>query len=268
MPTATCDTSASTISQRFAIALMNEIFVARNAFDAYLIISADAGSVTSIGASTVAYSALTRTVLSGSSHPMTMRFGLRKSCTAWPSRRNSGFDATETPSVGAPDSDSTRCTKRVEPTGTVDLLITTAPGRSTGAISRRDRFDERHVRRTVLAERRRDAQEDELGVVRRGRGANHELQAAACEAGLDELGQAVLEDRDLPLAEAGDAIGVDVSAGHVVTEVRQARGCRESDVAGTHHGDVHRLAPSCGVRGSNRPTLDVLSRVRSVPTPQ
>ena len=82
MPTATCDTSASTISHKFAIALMNEIFVARNAFDAYLIISADAGSVTSIGASTVAYSALTRTALSGSSHPMTMRFGLRKSWTA------------------------------------------------------------------------------------------------------------------------------------------------------------------------------------------
>ena len=37
-------------SQRFAIALMNDTFVARNAFDAYLIISADAGSVTSTGA--------------------------------------------------------------------------------------------------------------------------------------------------------------------------------------------------------------------------
>ena len=50
MPSATSRTSASTASQRFAIALTNEIFVARNAFDAYLIISADAGSVTRIGA--------------------------------------------------------------------------------------------------------------------------------------------------------------------------------------------------------------------------
>ena len=50
MPIATSRTSASTASHRFAIALMNETFVARNAFDAYLIISADAGSVTSTGA--------------------------------------------------------------------------------------------------------------------------------------------------------------------------------------------------------------------------
>ena len=52
MPIATSRTSASTASHRFAIALMNETFVARNAFDAYLIISADAGSVTSTGACT------------------------------------------------------------------------------------------------------------------------------------------------------------------------------------------------------------------------
>ena len=61
MPIATSRTSASTASHRFAIALMNEIFVARNAFDAYLIISADAGSVTSTGACTPRYSSDTRT---------------------------------------------------------------------------------------------------------------------------------------------------------------------------------------------------------------
>ena len=49
MPIATSRTSASTASQTLAIALMNEILVARNALDAYLIISADAGSVTSTG---------------------------------------------------------------------------------------------------------------------------------------------------------------------------------------------------------------------------
>ena len=41
----TTDTSAPTSSQTFAISLMNEIFVARNALDAYLIISALAVSV-------------------------------------------------------------------------------------------------------------------------------------------------------------------------------------------------------------------------------
>ena len=52
MPSDTSRTSAFTASHRLAIALMNEILVARNAFDAYLIISADAGSVTRIGAFT------------------------------------------------------------------------------------------------------------------------------------------------------------------------------------------------------------------------
>src|SRR3954447_17037278 len=41
---ATTPTSAPTSSQTFAISLMNEIFVARNAFEASLIISADATS--------------------------------------------------------------------------------------------------------------------------------------------------------------------------------------------------------------------------------
>ncbi len=110
MPIATSRTSASTASHRLAIALMNDTLVARNAFDAYLIISADAGSVTSTGACRPRYSSETRTAASGDVHPITIRSGARKSCTAWPSRRNSGFDATVTLSSDAPDSDRTRCT--------------------------------------------------------------------------------------------------------------------------------------------------------------
>src|SRR6476619_4436475 len=135
MPNATSRTSASTDSQRFASALTNEILVARNALDAYLIISADAGSVTWIGALSERYSWLTRTATAGSSHPMTTRFGWRKSRTEDPSRRNSGFDATPISSV-APEAARIRCTSRVDPTGIVDLLMTTAFSRSTGAISR------------------------------------------------------------------------------------------------------------------------------------
>ena len=44
-------TSAPASSQMLAIELMNEIFVARNAFDAYLMISADGTSVMIIGRS-------------------------------------------------------------------------------------------------------------------------------------------------------------------------------------------------------------------------
>ena len=50
IPWATTPTSAPTSSQTFAISLMNEIFVARNAFEAYLIISALAMSVLITGA--------------------------------------------------------------------------------------------------------------------------------------------------------------------------------------------------------------------------
>ncbi len=136
MPSATSRTSASTVSHRLAIAFMNEILVARKALDAYLIISADAGSVTSIGALIERYSSLTRTATAGSSQPMTTRLGSRKSRTEVPSRRNSGFEATPTCSIAAPASARMRCTSRVEPTGIVDLLMTTVPACSTGAISR------------------------------------------------------------------------------------------------------------------------------------
>ena len=51
IPRATSSTSAPVSSQTFAISLMNEIFVARNALAASLIISALAMSVRTSGAS-------------------------------------------------------------------------------------------------------------------------------------------------------------------------------------------------------------------------
>jgi hypothetical protein len=48
MPRATSITSAPVCSQTLAISLMKEIFVARNAFEASLIISAEATSVRTI----------------------------------------------------------------------------------------------------------------------------------------------------------------------------------------------------------------------------
>ena len=64
------------------------------------------------------------------SAPITMRSGCRKSCTADPSRRNSGFDTTCTSGRR-----STRCTTPVDPTGTVDLLTTIDSDASRGPIS-------------------------------------------------------------------------------------------------------------------------------------
>src|SRR5439155_14095013 len=111
-------------------ALTKLTLVARKALDAYLLVSADAGSVTITGALSAENRAATRPAAAWSSAPITMRSGLRKSCTAEPSRRNSGFDTTRT---------SSRCsassTTRVDPTGTVDLLTTIDSLGSTGPIA-------------------------------------------------------------------------------------------------------------------------------------
>ena len=56
MPFTTWVTSAPASSQMLAMALMNEILVARKALEAYLIISADGTSVMIIGRSSGAYS--------------------------------------------------------------------------------------------------------------------------------------------------------------------------------------------------------------------
>ena len=71
--------SAPTPSQIAATALMYEILVARKAFAAYLIVSADAGSVTTTGAPTFSYRAATRTAASWLSEPTTTRSGFKKS---------------------------------------------------------------------------------------------------------------------------------------------------------------------------------------------
>ncbi len=92
MPRATSSTSAPVSSQTFAISLMNEIFVAKNAFAASLIISALATSVRTIGAPSGPYSSQTASPAQSPSSPTTTRSGLRKSSRAEPSLRNSGHD--------------------------------------------------------------------------------------------------------------------------------------------------------------------------------
>src|SRR3954471_12889297 len=128
MPSTTSFMSAPTASHTAATALTKLTFVARNALLAYLINSAEGGSVTISGAATPRYSDATRTAAAWSSAPITMRSGCRKSWTAEPSRRNSGFDATFTSSRPRACS-----TTRVDPTGTVDLLTTTDSSGSTWA---------------------------------------------------------------------------------------------------------------------------------------
>ncbi|MEZ5407430.1 MAG: hypothetical protein R2761_05345 [Acidimicrobiales bacterium] len=96
MPRATVATSAPTASQTLAISLTNEIFVARKALAASLTISAEATSHCTTGAPSGVQRAATASAAEpgwpASSEPSTTRSGWSTSCTAEPSRRNSGFD--------------------------------------------------------------------------------------------------------------------------------------------------------------------------------
>ena len=111
---------------------MKLIFVARNALLAYLISSAVATLVMTNGTS-IRFRGLYRSrriaIASGSSAPITTRSGCRKSSTALPSRRNSGFDATEQrmPCLPFEAAASTiaRCTRPAVFTGTVLFVTTT-----------------------------------------------------------------------------------------------------------------------------------------------
>ncbi|CNW22780.1 Uncharacterised protein [Mycobacterium tuberculosis] len=119
-------TSAPAASHTSEIALINEILVARKALADTLTNSAVCRSVTRNGtpaASSGAYSSRTATSarVESSCTPRTIRSGLRVSCTAKPSRRNSGFQAIST-STPRGASAPARCpSSAAVPTGTVDL---------------------------------------------------------------------------------------------------------------------------------------------------
>ena len=207
--------------------------MARNALAAYLIVSADAGSVTITGAATPRYSDDTLIAAAWSVLPTTMRSGLRKSCTAEPSRRNSGFETTLTSGRS-----STRSTTRAEPTGTVDLLTTTLSYGSAGRDLRGRRLDVGQVGAAVVALR---------ASARRGRRSRSpstalaaprtNAQAARAQALVDEPVEAVLDDRDLARGEPGDLVGVDVGADDLVAEVGEAGAGGQPDVARADDGD-------------------------------
>ena len=127
-PTAwrTRSTSAPNRSQTLAISFMNEILVARIAFEAYFDSSALGQSITMIGAPVRVNGWCSLTMISaarGSSAPITTRSGFMKSSTAAPCFRNSGLLTTLNGCVV-----SRRTTSRTfsaVPTGTVLLLTMT-----------------------------------------------------------------------------------------------------------------------------------------------
>jgi hypothetical protein len=101
--------------------LANETRIARKALDPYLASSAVLGSVITTGADVKVMRSLRRSAAARSSQPMRIRDGSRKSWSARPSWRNSGFATTGTRSRNSRSTSS--CTHATVPGGTV-LRIT------------------------------------------------------------------------------------------------------------------------------------------------
>ena len=127
------------------------------------------------------------------------------------------------------------------PTGTVDLVTTTAvAGQQRRDLPHRT-VDEAQIGVTVAAARRRaDGDEHHVGFAEcRSR------LAANCEpplphVGFDELGEARLENRNFAAIERRDPPGILVDAGHVVTEIGKAGAGNKADIAGADHGHAHK----------------------------
>ncbi len=122
-------TSPSAASQTSAMALMNEILVARKELAEVFTSSAVGKSVTTNGdpsATGTAYTSRSSFSARSLSTPTTIRSGCSVSLTAKPSRRNSGFQASSAPSPTGASSMSRAASRAAEPTGTVDLPTTRA----------------------------------------------------------------------------------------------------------------------------------------------
>lgn len=103
MASASFTTSPSAASHTSAIALMKEILVARKEFAEVFTSSAVGKSVTTNGepsATGPAYTSRRSFSAPSLAIPTTIRSGCRVSCTAKPSRRNSGFQASSAPAAG------------------------------------------------------------------------------------------------------------------------------------------------------------------------
>ena len=128
MALATVFTSAPSTSQRLAISLMKEIFVAKKAFEAYLMSSAVSSVVTTMGVSSRnSGSWILRRMAAARllSAPITTRSGRMKVSIAEPSRRNSGLDATSNSAPRRAKRRMWSARARAVPTGAV-LFCTTS----------------------------------------------------------------------------------------------------------------------------------------------
>ena len=125
------------------------------------------------------------------------------------------------------------------PTGTVDLVTTTAVSDKQRRNLAHGFVDEPQIGMAVAAARRR-ANRDEyrLGVGDR-RQVHCEFQPALANIVGDKIGQSRLENRNLAALERGDPARILVDANHMMAEVGQASARYETDIASADHGHAH-----------------------------
>src|SRR5581483_7497646 len=214
-PSATLTTSAPVASQTFAISLMNEMRVIRNALAASLIISAELTSQRTIGVRSGSYSAATIAPSASSNAPTTTRSGCMNSSTARPSDRNSGFETY--PTLPSPRAWRPSRTFAPVPTGTVDFITRTGRPSSAGSSS------------TTLQTRDRSASPAYVGIER-------EREPSAIP--LQELRHVLLVERHLATLEPLDLLAHDVADHHLVSELGEADAFDQPDPAGTEDADA------------------------------
>ena len=129
------------------------------------------------------------------------------------------------------------------PTGTVDLVITTAvPDKQRRDLAHR-LVDEAQIGVAVATARRR-ADGDEHGVgLADGRRVGGEVQTLLPDIGLNQIGKARLEDRNFAVIERRDFLRILVDAGHVMTEIGKAGAGHQPHISGADHRHAHRRSP-------------------------
>ena len=237
IPSATLTTSAPVASQTFAISLMNEMRVTSAALAASLIISAEATSARTTGASIPACSCSTTSASASSNAPITIRSGLHEVAHGRALGRELGVrdvaDVLEPALVEAvanrpPGADRHRALHRQDD-APLDLrqLVDDRPDRREVGVAR--------VRR-----RRAHRDVDDVGAVERLVDLGREAKPLA--VALEQLVEPLLVDRHLAAAQRVDPLLDDVADDDVVAEVGEAGAGDEADVAGAEDRDPHRAS--------------------------
>ena len=93
----------------------------------------------------------------------------------------------------------------------------------------------------AAARRRADRDEHRLGGGDGG-GVDRKAQAFLADIGLDQIGEARLENRNLAAIERGYLLRILVDAGHVVAEIGKAGAGHQPHIACADHGHAHRFS--------------------------